>query len=346
MKLPINIPLINKNTLAVDYSAQNSLMAQWENVRIYEVKERPETVEEIIEATPEIAEQSEDEFYKIFKEIDKTTLDAYFESNKDLEKSYEKLLIDKVDIDNTPTGIKTTTGDDVLAIDSFNKILIVGKKAVGGDNIKVVVVKDPKQIDFSVVDDLSYWDLIDTHAKKSQAILAVNANSYTWNESGKYGTTYGLVKWHGNVIRKQSSNEQIIGFNKDGNLRVGLSAKLDDMYNATEYKKPLIENKVARGSVDNKVRLARTAVGQSEDGSMVIINGAGGESEQHAKGVTEAELVNIFKEFKAINASELSNGNKAVIYWNGRIVNKTFGYSEEGIKLPTALVVKPVTINE
>lgn len=344
MKLPIEIPLVSEDTLSVDYSHQNDLMAQWEDIRVYEVKERHNTVEEIIEAEKDIEEQSEADFYNLFKEIDKTTLDAYFEANEDVEKSYEKLLIDKADLDNTPTGIKTIGGDDVLAIDSFNKILIIGKQAAGGENIKVVIVKDPKQLDLSVVENLSYWDQIETHAKKSQAILAVNANSYTWNSSGKYGTTYGVIKWHDNLIRKQYANEQIIGFTKEGDLKVGLSANLPDMYNATEYKQPLIENGVVKDSPDGSIRLARTAIGQSEDKSIIIINGAGGESSEHAKGMTEDELVNLFKEFGAVNASELSSGNKAIIYWNGRIINKTFGYSEEGIKLPTALVVKPSNI--
>lgn len=344
MKLPIEIPLVSEDTLSVDYSHQNDLMAQWEDIRVYEVKERHDTVEEIIEAEKDIEEQSEEDFYNLFKEIDKTTLDAYFEANKDVEKSYEKLLIDKADLDNTPTGIKTISGDDVLAIDSFNKILIIGKQAAGGENIKVVIVKDPKQLDLSVVENLSYWDQIETHAKKSQAILAVNANSYTWNSAGKYGTTYGVIKWHDNLIRKQYANDQIIGFTKEGDLKVGLSANLPDMYNATEYKKPLIENGVVKDSPDGSIRLARTAIGQSEDKSIIIINGAGGESSEHAKGMTEDELVNLFKEFGAVNASELSSGNKAIIYWNGRIINKTFGYSEEGIKLPTALVVKPSNI--
>ena len=136
MKLPIEIPLVSEDTLSVDYSHQNDLMAQWEDIRVYEVKERHNTVEEIIEAEKDIEEQSEEDFYNLFKEIDKTTLDAYFEANEDVEKSYEKLLIDKADLDNTPTGIKTIGGDDVLAIDSFNKILIIGKQAAGGEILK------------------------------------------------------------------------------------------------------------------------------------------------------------------------------------------------------------------
>lgn len=38
MKLPIEITLVSENTLSVDYSHQNDLMAQWEDIRIYEVK--------------------------------------------------------------------------------------------------------------------------------------------------------------------------------------------------------------------------------------------------------------------------------------------------------------------
>ena len=347
MGLPINIPLIHSASLTMDYSHQNDLMSQWEEPRIYEVKERHETVEEIIDSLPDVEKQSEADFYEMFHEIDKETLKNYISENmKDEEIAYEKLLIDKVDLDNTPTGIKTTSGDDVLAIDSFNGILILGRQAAGGDNVKVVIVKNPKQLDLSVVENLSYWDQIDTHAKRSQAILAVNANSYTWNEAGRYGTTYGIIKWHGNLIRKQHSNEQIIGFTKEGDMHVGASANVDELYNVTEFREPLINNNVTKDEHDNNIRLARTAVGQSDDGSIVIINGAGGDTSSTARGITETELINIFDEFNVRNASELSNGNKAIIYWNGRVINKTFGYSENGIKLLTALVVKPATLLE
>ena len=61
MKLPIEIPLVSEDTLSVDYSHQNDLMAQWENIRVYEVKERHDTVEEIIEAEKDIEEQSEED---------------------------------------------------------------------------------------------------------------------------------------------------------------------------------------------------------------------------------------------------------------------------------------------
>lgn len=129
-------------------------------------------------------------------------------------------------------------------------------------------------------------------------------------------------------------------------MHVGASANVDELYNVTEFREPLINNNVTKDEHDNNIRLARTAVGQSADGSIVIINGAGGDTSSTARGITETELINIFDEFNVRNASELSNGNKAIIYWNGRVINKTFGYSENGIKLPTALVVKPATLLE
>lgn len=342
---PINIPLINKSSLDVDYSYQNNLMAQWEDVRIYNVRERHETVEEIIESV-EIEKKSEEDFYKLFPEINKETLDNYLKEQDWFTGSYEKILIDKVDYDNTPTGIKTKNGDDILAIDSFNNILIVGKKTNTGDIVKVTLLKNKKQLDMSVVDNLSYWSNINEHAIKSRAILAVNANSYNWHPAGNYGTTHGLIKLRGNLIRKQADDNQIVGFTQDGDIKVGTEAKVEDLYTATEFRRPLIRNSVIAEGLNGDDKLARTAIGQRKDGAIVIVNAAGGDVPEYSKGITEKELANILSSFEVDKASELSRGNKAIMFWNGRVVNSTFGYNTDGVKLPTSIIIKPSNLIE
>lgn len=343
LDVPVSIPKIHVNSLAADFSNQNELMEQWKNVRIYEVAERHDTIEDLLE-TVETDEVTPDELYGLFPELNKATLDKYLAEHEEIDTTNGKLFIDKVTLDNAKTTIETMDGKNVLAVDEFNKLLIIGEETTAGDIIKIAIIKDPKQLDLGVVKDLKYWSIIEKHAKDEQAILAVNANNYNWNTTGEYGIVYGAIKLHGNLIRKPILNNQLIGISKDGKLTVGDNVDISEVYNAVEYREPLIKDGVMKENTELTGKLARTAIGQTESGDIIIINVAGGVDKQNNKGATENELALLLEEYGAINGSELSNGNKSIIYWNGRVVNKTFGYSEVGIKLPTSFVVKPATL--
>lgn len=345
LEMPFNIPKISQSNLDVDYSYANELISQWEDPRIYVPSTRHETIEDMLEDEEVIADvvvQTDTDFFDIFHEIDKASLTDYMQKNN-ITTGYETLFIDKVDFENTPTGIKTKDGHDVLAIDSFNGILIIGRETVNGDKIKVAIAKNKENLAMSLVDDMSYWDEIPDHAKKERAILGISANSYSWNEKGNYGINYGMIKRNGTLVRKHVDNNQIVGFTEEGDLVLGKNVKPDTIYSATEFELPLIiDGNPRTEGVGQELRLARTAVGQREDGAIIFIQVAGGGAEQH-KGATEKEVQDLMVDLGAINAAELASGNKSVIYWNGRVINETFGYRPEGLRLPTTLVIKPNT---
>ena len=48
-------------------------------------------------------------------------------------------------------------------------------------------------------------------------------------------------------------------------------------------------------------------------------------------------------DYGADNAVECSSGSRAIMYWNGRIVNETIGYPEDGVKLPNSLYIERIS---
>ena len=48
-------------------------------------------------------------------------------------------------------------------------------------------------------------------------------------------------------------------------------------------------------------------------------------------------------DYGADNAVECSSGSRAIMYWNGRIVNETVGYPEDGVKLPNSLYIERIS---
>ena len=348
-KMPISLPFLEAQAIYTPPEQGIRIAKQWANVKIYKLKEKVETVEEIIEKV-EVEVRPEDEVFAQLELVDIDSLKDYIDLYPEVtDNGYEKLFIDKVDMDNTPTGIKSVNGDDVLAIDVLNGITIIGRNIEYGDGkvakAKLAIVDDSSQLGMSVVDDLSYWDPIETHVKREGAILGVNCNGYTWHDNGKWASMYGAFKLEGNLIRKADNAEAVIAFTEDGDMTIGTD--INEAYNATEYAPALIKDGELIYSViddpEANIRMAQTAIGQDENGKILILVVAGGIYGSD-NGAVYQECLDIMEEYGAENASMLSGGSRTVMFWNNRIVTHHEGYKETGVKLPTAVVVNPAPI--
>lgn len=367
-KLPIDLPF--KPSGFAPLQVQQTTLdnsSSWKDAKVYIPSEKYTTVEDIIqdeEVKP--ADMSDNELMKMFPMLDKTTLQNYLSNNPEcLINGYGKLLIDDADLANTPTGIKTVNGDDVLSIDALDGILIIGRDIVsssGTSKVKLAIVNNMKQIDMTLVSDLSYWDVIETHAKNNGAILSVNASGYNWNETGAYASTYGAIKFHSNMYRKAVNNNYLINFDTNGLMSIG--SDITTAYNSVETSVVLIQGGVdkivdtstqvvtentANTQVSTEpiptdtpveIRCAQSAIGQTKEGVTLLIVASGGTYGSNL-GATDSEILSIMKQYKAYNAAMLSGGSRAIMYWNGRIINETVNYPAEGVRLPNTIIIKP-----
>lgn len=348
IKSPLNVPFVEAYTYNDQISANaQSIINDWRNRSVYVPEKTYDSVEEIIaDDDIEVEAVSETDFFANMNLVEQTSLKVYIDSNPDvLENGYEKLFIDKVDILNTPTGIKATTGDDVLAIDSMDGITIMGRDIVsdtGTSKVKIAVINNKAQLDVNLVKELGYWDRVEEHAAETGAILAVNASTYNWNETGNYGMLYGALKYHGTLQRKAVENQYVHGFLEDGTLMLG--ADVETLYNAWETSPILIKDGVTVYTApENEARYALSAIGQTADGKTIIMSASGGAYGSNL-GVTPSELLKIMTDYGATNATCLSGGTRTMMYWNGRNVVEAVGYQENGVRLPNAIVVKPAAL--
>lgn len=343
--LPIKLPFREAVILDGSIPGQTkAIMNQWKNITLYEPSEKHETIEDLIESgkLEDIPEIDDKGLLDMFPIVDSASLEKFLTDNPDyLKNGYEKLFIDKVDLLNTPTGIKTIHGDDVLAIDAINGIVIIGKDVVsstGTSKVKLAMINNKSQLDMSLVKDLSIWEILEDHAKKTEAVLAINASNYTWNDVGKYAILYGATRYHGDTIRKSVETSDLVGFDKEGNFSIG--APIDTVYNAVEGSPTLIKSgEVVYQKPESEARSAMTAIGQTKDDVTMMLIGSGGTYGSNL-GITHSEIADILKTYGADNAVALSGGSRAIMFWNGRIVNETVGYYEYGVRLPNAFIVK------
>lgn len=342
--LPIKMPFIE----TIEYYPEvpdnaQTVMNQWRNFIQYVPPEEIRDMSQIINDDTIVFEKlTKDEFQIALPIIDGDTLQNYINGHPDVIKDgYEKLFIDNVDYMNTPTGIKTINGDDVLAIDIINRIVIIGRDIVsdsGTSKVKIALVYGKDNINLSLVKNLNYWDIIEKHAVDNEAVLAINASGYNWNNSGSYATVYGAIRYEGETFRKAANEEEYLGF--DENRKMTIGENIDNSYFGVEALPVLIKDGVeVYETNENESRNALTAIGQTDDGVTILVVGSGG-AYGSGMGVTYTDILNVIKDFKATNAAILSGGTRTIMYWNGRVVNETVGYSQDGVKLPNTIYVK------
>ncbi len=114
--------------------AQVGVNTQWT-----EEDQKPEETEPTV-ATPE------DEFYELFWELDRSSMERYIKENPDtLSGGWGKISINEAGLDDDGTSIQTTMGEQVLAIDAANKTLVV-RVSGSGYRGALVIAKDPAQL--------------------------------------------------------------------------------------------------------------------------------------------------------------------------------------------------------
>lgn len=351
LSLPVSLPFMAADNTEYEPYEGLRVAEQWKNVVVYTPKEVPDSIEEIID-TVEVEEKTEEDVIKQFSLVDTNSLKSYIDRNSEvLNNGYEKIFIDKVDLDNTQTGIQSVYGDDVLAVDMINGITMVGINIPYGEGAvakaKLAIVDNKEQLDLSIVEDLKYWDNVEEHVKRERAILGINSNGYVWDTNGKWATMFGLARRHGETVRKADTKSEVICFSKDGTMSIGTD--INEAWNATEYSPTLIKFGetvyVEDENPEGKIRMAQSAVGQTEDGKTLLLVVSGGIYGSDI-GATYQEVLEIMERYKAVNASMLSGGSRTVMYWNDRVVTKNEGYKEEGVLIPTALVVKPASLGQ
>ena len=183
-------------------------------------------------------------------------------------------------------------------------------------------------------------------ADAAGAVLAINGGGFSDpGGGGSGGMPTGNVIVDG-VVR-YAGGGSTVGMDANGVLHVGefTSARCRELglQWAVSYGPTLIVDGEIRGRLDNNLQEPRTAVGQREDGTVILLNIQG--RQVSALGVTCRELAQILYSYGCVNAGNLDGGASADMYYRGEYVNicNTSGGPRP---LPTAVLVAPVSGEE
>lgn len=241
-----------------------------------------------------------------------------------------------------PTNSETAGSKDIADIEIFD---VKGATFNG----KMMVVADPSRI-FLGIPQNGFGEekrgmTVNGMIKFYGAVGGINAGGfYDPNGNGTGGIPDGIVIHEGELLWGDTeSYYSIAGIDKSGLLHVGkmtgATALEKELEYAVSYGPALIINGIPQ---NEKADLGgglnpRTAIGQRADGAilLLVVNGRSVES----LGATYDDLVEIFLEHGAVNATNLDGGSSSLMIYEGKSITKSaYVYGERIVA--TSILIK------
>jgi exopolysaccharide biosynthesis protein len=196
---------------------------------------------------------------------------------------------------------------------------------------KMIIVDDPTRIKVGYSNKMPQaGETTSSIARRNGAVAAINGGGFLDTQwAGTGGVALGFVISNGKYISGKLTDNytkrDTIAFTQDGMLIVGKHSQNElKKYNVKEgisFGPPLIVNgKPTINKGDGGWGISpRTAIGQREDGSvmLLVIDGRSIKS----FGATLREVQDILLEHGAVNAANLDGGSSATMYYDGKVVN-------------------------
>ena len=291
------------------------------------------------------ASGAEEKFFALFDELDRDSFRSFAIRHPEaIEDGYDRIDIDYCDDGDGKTGIVTTEGDRVVAINAREGILIV---EVTGDNYngRLAFVKDASRVDVGTCKALfGHGQFVRDIAARYDAILSTNASGFEDPDgNGNGGTPYGFVKSEGQKLRSAVGGDfKIIGFDEEDQLRIGKFKNTSIFRDAVEFTPALIIDgeRLVKDSAGWGLQ-PRSAIAQKADKTVMLLI-VDGRQAGHSLGCTVNECADIFERYGALQATNLDGGSSSVMYYNGREITKptTASHNQEGRYLPDAFIVR------
>ncbi|MBR3475098.1 MAG: phosphodiester glycosidase family protein [Oscillospiraceae bacterium] len=184
---------------------------------------------------------------------------------------------------------------------------------------------------------------LDQMAEKYEAVAGINAGGFVDEEGGGMGwPPRGITFGRGTVFEGEQYGP-VAALDNDNHMWAGYYDFSDCMAigirDAVCFGPCLVENGVKTDPSQLEEGIgARTAIGQREDGAivMVAIDGRQG----YSIGVTFEDCVNIMADkFGCVNASNMDGGNSTCMYYDGQAVNRSSNQAGGTRYLPDAWLV-------
>lgn len=262
------------------------------------------------------------------------------------------------------SGTEDGGSDADGASDEIQIVEIAGRSFLA----KLMIVRDPSRVRLATI----YPWSDDEQSKRGKTLgelvteggylAGVNGGEY-YSDGNWGGKPKGLVVCGGQIqYNVPQKGDVMAGFNEDdilvikdiGNMTAAQVEEMvekerirdavtfkDEKGDSNHFTKLIINGKAREISGNGSGANPRTAIGQREDGAVLLLVTDGRGASGHL-GATAADLIAIMQEYGAVNAANLDGGSSSAMYYDGayEMTSVTLYYSTSSWKLPTAYVVE------
>ena len=333
--------------------SQVGLTSHWQKEESVGKEELPgenvtdsENVEMTIVEERDPEELAEEHFYELFYELDIPSFQAYLDSHPEvLSNGWQNLKINEAGLDDEGTDIKTVTGEQVLAIDYPNQILLLRVEGSGYQGV-LAKAKDPSQLKNLPASTINVvGQTVGEIASANNGVLAMNGSGFMDdNGGGDGGTVTGLAVCDG----------QRYGYSFVAKGEKRLELHEDNLFYIYDTSAPLSENCTDAVEwhpamvVDGQDVVGagwdglqpRACIGQSDKYEilMLVIEGR---QPLRSIGITLYDCVDILLAHGCMQAINLDGGTSAMMWYDGEPIiscSNSALVSVGGRNLPTAWV--------
>lgn len=289
----------------------------------------------------------EESFYSVFWELSRTSFEDYCNSHPAvLKDGWENIYINRAGIEDTGTDIYTTMGEQVLAIDAKNRILLLRVRDTGYIGV-LAVAKDPAQLRCCASSGIGdYGEDLDVIVRNNDGLLGITASGfYDPNGGGTGGEIAGYAMCDGKEYGPHydsSTGYKRIELTRDNKMYITdtVDAVQADVTDAVEFSPALIidgELMVGGFYGDWSGINPRACIGQSESGEILMLVIEGRQTTRSI-GADVETCANILKRHKGYTAMNMDGGTSAVMWYNGEYVTKCSNRNLHSRYLPNAWV--------
>ena len=268
---------------------------------------------------------------------------------------------------NSLSTMQEEVDTGLITVDENTEKELIEIHKVSGNNFEgtMMIVNDPSKISLATTYPWSeYGKELDKLVAENNAIAGINGGLY-YSDANKGGRPLGVTVSNGEIqdMSLGANGLHLIGFDEDNILRIiDISNmnrnEIETLFTTEKIRDDVSFQEEASDKNNHFVKLIingekrelngmgsganpRTAIGQREDGSVLLLVTDGRGKNGHL-GATAADLIEIMSEYGAINAANIDGGSSSTMYYNGEYLmdSVTFYYSNSSWRLPTAFIVK------
>ena len=343
--LPAKVVNVTIERIDEGRKQQIDVNSSW-NIPSQEQETKPSVVETIIEHAAESGDSSStepdengnlpywirmdregaEEFFDLFGEIDPVSMLDYLDANPEaMDHGWAGINIDKAGLDQNGTTITTTNGDQVLAVNAVDGVLLIRVRGSSWRGI-LAIVKDPARVGARYSAGIgSYGQTVKQIAERNGAILGVSGSGFVDPDGkGNGGQLSGYAMCDGVAKGRHAlPGYKRLELREDNRFYImdAPANTTDGTTDAVEFTPALIVDGdiVISEYTDWNGNHPRTILGQGSNGDimMLVIEGRGAAG---SLGVSVYVCAQLLHDYGCVQSMNLDGGSSSIMYYNGRSI--------------------------